>query len=181
MGYDLDANMEKETATDTKIEKYKLEILSYELEVNGDNAEYINISLREINDKFKFEARQYLKKKEDGTYKNTLWAGFDGTDGRVPPSLLWEIKEAIRIKLGDEKYEERKTKAGGINKKFYVKAQFEFDVKIIELKTKTYYILNTESQQLKDAEYKKSQGQSTKIKDNSEVVENALDANDLPF
>jgi len=180
MAYDLDANMESEnTGGTTNIEKFKLEIVGYDLSVDDNDKEIIEISIREINDKFKFETRQYLNKKADGTYKNLLWAGFDGSDGRVAPSLLWEIKEAIKTKLGDEKYEERKTKTGGINKKFFVKAQFEFEVKIIELKTKTIYMLYTEAQKIKDEEYKSSK--SAKSSDNTKMVEEAIDANDLPF
>lgn len=179
MGFDLNANMESESASDTTVEKCKLEIVDYDLAVNDDNVEYISIQIREIGDKFKFEARQYLKKKENGEYKSTLWAGFEGSDGRVPPSLLWEIKEAIKTKLGDEKYEERKVKAGGVNKKFFLKAQFEFEVKVIELKTKTVYILNTEAQKIKDEEYRNSQ--KPKKVDNTEIVEEAIDTSDLPF
>lgn len=180
MAYDLDANMENEnTGGTTNIEKFKLEIVGYDLCVNDDNVEYIGISIREMTDKFKFEARQYLKKKENGEYKSTLWAGFEGSDGRVPPSLLWEIKEAIKTKLGDEKYEERKVKAGGVNKKFFLKAQFEFEVKVIELKTKTIYMLYTEAQKIKDEEYRNSQ--NPKEVDNTEIAEGAIDTNDLPF
>jgi len=178
--YDVNQDMEKKSEIEVK--KYLLKITGYDSFTDEKlKVDYILISLKEVSNFFLCEIRQYVK---EG--KTPLYEGFTGNDGnQVASSQIWDIKEAIKTRLGDVLYEQRKQKAKGINKTFFVNAEFEMDVKSTISGDKTYYYLQTSKQVIKDEDYRKNgagtfvEGMSKKL-DNSNQVEESL-SNGLPF
>lgn len=115
----------------------------------------------------------------------------------VASSLVWDLKESIKIFLGEEKYEERKKEFKGINAMFFKNAQFEarlnegtskkgVEYYIVELPSKSkinfwkYLIDRGEYAEFKDIpEVQKTF--DLEQYDNTEIVEEVIEPDDLPF
>lgn len=160
LGFNEGKDMDTDSATST-IQKYTLKIKNAEETSitlkSGDKAEVIQFDF--VGDESLFFVTKYqFTQKADGTYKKAVRDGFKGTDGTdVPPTLMWELKELIKAKLGIEGYTKRKEASGGITNKFFIGAEFDIDCKRVESKDKgAFYIPMFKDELAKEAEYKAS-------------------------
>ncbi|MDZ4726466.1 MAG: hypothetical protein SH817_09925 [Leptospira sp.] len=184
--YDLSQDMEKKGNIESKV--YTLQITGYDIVEDKEKGyEYIDIKFKEVSNEFFSYVRQSLAKTSTGEYKNPLYSGFKGADGiEIPASTLWDLKEAIKTKLGEEGYEIRKTAKGGVNKEFFMDSEFDMEIKKSKSGDKTYFIPMTSKQKVKDEEYLRSNtgnfvDSSQNKPDNSKRVAKALDQSGLPF
>lgn len=136
----------------------------------GKDIEFIQIQLKN-KAKELISVRQYLNKKEDGTYKKHIYPGFND----ILPSISYEILQRAKEYMGEEKYEAAKTKFGGVTRKLFESLYFEIDVKRIN--DGEYLIPMFAYQVKKDADYKANRGGSETPAQSTPQV----DPNDLPF
>lgn len=146
--------------------------------------------------------------KKDGTPRKTMFWDMSWDKNNEKPvqaSLFTDLKDAIKAYMGEEKYEERKKTAGGLNKKFYKNAKFEAELASGKSKEdKEYYIVKLPSyakinswesmiqrgdfiefKQIPEVQQMFPKDISIEVVDNSSAVErimgNATDQDDLPF
>ena len=174
--WDSNEDLESLKSSNNSSKKYTLKIVdsfqSNEIAKDGTTYEAITFELAEVGNEFIFNVKQSLSKQKDGTYTSPIYDSYIKKDGKVvPASLVFELKEAVKEKLGEKDYEKRKNAANGINKTFFKGAIFDFEIKRVESNDKVFYMLMTQKQLLRDEEFKQ------KDKTNDVVV----NSNDLPF
>lgn len=155
-----------ETTIDTK-DGSKAEVIQFDFSIDGGLA---------------FAKKYQFLKNRDGNYKKAVRAPFPGSDGReVPGTLMWEMKELIKAKLGDEEYEKRKEASGGITKKFFIGAEFDLDCKRIETKDgNTFYIPMFADEVQKDLDYRTNKKPAEEVAGETEKEKSEV-YTDLPF
>jgi hypothetical protein len=172
--------MNESAGGNAAIEKMKLSVELYQAQTDkdkdGKEVEFIQIQFKNEDKEF-INVRQYLNKREDGSYKAHIYPG-NGKD--ILPSISAEIlhnaKEYMR-----EKYGKLREKCNGITRKFFENLELEMDVKRVKGADGREYLIPMFAWQVKkDADYAASRGgANTSSSANSATVD--IDPDDLPF
>lgn len=141
-----------------------------------NDIEFIQIQFKDKSNKELYSTRQYLRKKEDGTYKKHIYPG-DGGD--ILPSISYEILQLAKQHMGEDKYEALKTKYGGVNRKLFENLELELDVKHVSSDKGEYNFPQFAYDRKRDAEYRASQGTVAEKPLTKEEI--AIRDNTVPF
>lgn len=203
-GFDFDAfNKGKPMATKENTgfqnEEFTLEIkeiVADKSSYEGEEAFYFDIKLKEQNNEFLTNARQYFKLNEDGSLKSFIYPEWVAKDGKkIPASVMWEIIHLLKEFSAEQEkdYESKKAKLieqfgadNWFSPNLFKGMKFRLAVaEVVSNKDgKTYFIPQFSKQRLQQEERKNA---STKeIGDNSAVVdkvmsEDSFNPDDLPF
>lgn len=140
------------------------------LELNGTKSATVNFTLKEVSNLFTINTHVFLNGKSEPAF----YPSFVGKDGtKVAASIPYEIAQKIKEKMGEDKYEERKKAAGGLNRKFFKLAEFDIAVKKFEKDSNTYWFPQWEKEILKQEQKRQEYVKKEE--------EESINPNDLPF
>ena len=185
LGFDEGMDMDAENSGGATMQKYPVKIKdAMETTIDtkdGSKSEVIQFDFS-IDGGLAFAKKYQFLKNRDGNYKKTCRAPFIGNDGtEVPATLMWEMKELIKAKIGDEEYEKRKEASGGITKKFFIGAEFDLDCKRVETKDgNIFYIPMFADEVKKDADYRANNKPVAEVAGETEKEKGEV-YTDLPF